>query len=190
MSEDNDKDQIVRSAPQGLSKRSAGLVRRGLQDLAVSAPKDRKRILVADDQEAINELMGELLKAAGYEVRQTIHPSEVVAIAKEFRPQVALISLIAPEIDGLELSLELSKRFPEIKIVLSCESVEEGILQYLLDKGVTCDTFEAPFEREDLLEMMKTWANGLDVFLGCFLVGSSRVDLQACKLEYSIVSPK
>jgi len=28
------------------------------------------------------------------------------------------------------------------------------------------------------------------VFLGCFLVGSSRVDLQACKLEYSIVSPK
>ena len=34
--------------------------------------------------------------------------------------------------------------------------------------------------------------NGLQryVFLGCFLVGSSRVDLQACKLEYSIVSPK
>ena len=30
----------------------------------------------------------------------------------------------------------------------------------------------------------------LGVFLGCFLVGSSRVDLQACKLEYSIVSPK
>jgi len=31
---------------------------------------------------------------------------------------------------------------------------------------------------------------GYQVFLGCFLVGSSRVDLQACKLEYSIVSPK
>ena len=31
---------------------------------------------------------------------------------------------------------------------------------------------------------------GDGVFLGCFLVGSSRVDLQACKLEYSIVSPK
>ena len=29
-----------------------------------------------------------------------------------------------------------------------------------------------------------------ELFLGCFLVGSSRVDLQACKLEYSIVSPK
>jgi len=37
-------------------------------------------------------------------------------------------------------------------------------------------------------EVLKSSAN--KVFLGCFLVGSSRVDLQACKLEYSIVSPK
>ena len=29
-----------------------------------------------------------------------------------------------------------------------------------------------------------------DARLGEFVVGSSRVDLQACKLEYSIVSPK
>jgi len=38
----------------------------------------------------------------------------------------------------------------------------------------------------------KVFPEGGDVkvFLGCFLVGSSRVDLQACKLEYSIVSPK
>ncbi len=162
MSEDSHKDQIVRSTTDGLSKRSSGLVRRGLQDLAVSVPNDRKRILVADDQEAINEVMGAILKAAGYEVRQTTHPSEVVAIVDEFKPQVALISLVAPEIDGVELSLRLSKRFPQLKIVLTCEIVEEGILQHLLDNGVACDAFEAPFEREDLLEMMKTWAKGFD----------------------------
>jgi len=41
-------------------------------------------------------------------------------------------------------------------------------------------------------KMSKSYGNAvvLAVFLGCFLVGSSRVDLQACKLEYSIVSPK
>jgi len=39
-------------------------------------------------------------------------------------------------------------------------------------------------------ELVGTDANRYGVFLGCFLVGSSRVDLQACKLEYSIVSPK
>jgi len=48
----------------------------------------------------------------------------------------------------------------------------------------------------ELLELTQIYVKrGLDedlarVFLGCFLVGSSRVDLQACKLEYSIVSPK
>jgi len=39
-----------------------------------------------------------------------------------------------------------------------------------------------------MLETGARWSRA--VFLGCFLVGSSRVDLQACKLEYSIVSPK
>ena len=33
-------------------------------------------------------------------------------------------------------------------------------------------------------------ADALAAFVAAFAVGSSRVDLQACKLEYSIVSPK
>jgi len=50
-----------------------------------------------------------------------------------------------------------------------------------------------PEEREFLDFLLKPSGLTFDefkVFLGCFLVGSSRVDLQACKLEYSIVSPK
>jgi len=48
---------------------------------------------------------------------------------------------------------------------------------------------------EEAIEILKGLKPKLEdfhkvVFLGCFLVGSSRVDLQACKLEYSIVSPK
>jgi len=46
------------------------------------------------------------------------------------------------------------------------------------EKQLAYGQFETPVDVADL------------VFLGCFLVGSSRVDLQACKLEYSIVSPK
>jgi len=41
----------------------------------------------------------------------------------------------------------------------------------------------------DVFLLCGDWSRAV-VFLGCFLVGSSRVDLQACKLEYSIVSPK
>lgn len=162
MNEGNDKNRIVRSAPNSLATRSVGLVRRGLQDLAVLAPKVGKRILVADDQEAINEVIAEILTSAGYEVRTTTHPSEVAALVADFRPEVALIGLIAPEIDGVKLSQELAARFPNLKIILTGEEVEEGILRYLLDKGVACDTLDLPFEPKDMLDMMNTWVSGSD----------------------------
>lgn len=162
MNEGNDKNGIVPSTPNSLATRSVGLVRRGLQDLPVLTPKVGKRILVADDQEAINEVIAEILTSAGYEVRTTTHPSEVAALVADFRAEVALIGLIAPEIDGVKLSQELTARFPNLKVVLTGEEVEERILRYLLDRGVACDTLDTPFEREDLLELMSTWVSGSD----------------------------
>jgi len=160
VNEGNDENEIVPSTPNGLTTRSVGLVRRGLQDLALS--KVTKRVLVADDEEAINEVLTEILSSAGYEVRSTRHPSEVMAVVEAFRPQVALIGLIAPEIDGVKLSEQLSARFPDLKIVLTGETAEEGIFRHLLNKGIACDTLDLPCERNDILDMMKTWVSGSD----------------------------
>jgi CheY-like chemotaxis protein len=140
MREGDDKDKIVPSTQDSLSLRVAGLVRRGLRDLAAAPLKVGKRILVADDEEAINEVLTEILSSAGYELRATRHPSEVIAVVEAFRPQVALIGLIAPEIDGVKLSEQLSARFPGLKIVLTGETVGEGIFRHLLDRGIACDT--------------------------------------------------
>lgn len=168
MSEANDKNKIVPSTPNSLSTRSVGLVRRGLQDL--TAPKLGKRILVAvgkhildgDDQEAINEVVGEILSSAGYEVKTTTHPSEVVALAAEFRPHVVLVGLVAQEIDGVTLSEQLAAGFPDLKIVLTGKEVWEWAFRLLLHKGIMCDALECPFESKDLLGMINTWASGSD----------------------------
>ncbi len=161
MSESDAKDEIVACGPQSLLKRNTGIVRRGLQDLTALEVRTRNRIIVADHNEPVNEFVGEALRAAGYEVRTTEHPSEVMALADSFQPEVAIIALIAPEIDGVKLSEQLSARFPRLKIVL-LRDVEEGILQHLLDKGINCDILETPFERHELLDMMTTWMRGSD----------------------------
>ena len=162
MDERNDMDQIVPSAPNSIATRRVGLVRRGLDHLAVLAPKRGKRILVADDEEAINQILAEILIAAGYEVRTTTHPSQVLDLVAAFEPQVALIGLVMPEIDGVKLSENLSVRFPKVKVILTDYCIEEEILQGVLEKGISCDVLDTPFEREDLLEMMQTWVSGLD----------------------------
>ena len=68
----------------------------------------------------------------------------------------------------------------DIGEVRSCKGIAEGIenSNYLMH------TDQAAF----ILTLYEKRVDPED--LPFFLVGSSRVDLQACKLEYSIVSPK
>jgi CheY-like chemotaxis protein len=118
--------------------------------------KVHKRVLVADHNEPVNHVIGAMLRSAGYEVRTTTRASEVVAITSEFKPSVVIIALVGPEIDGIKLSDQLNSHFPGIKILLLRE-VSVEILRYLLGKGIACEALQVPFEREQLLEIMKAW---------------------------------
>jgi len=66
--------------------------------------------------------------------------------------------------------------------VLTLDSVQCAACGYMMESIAALP--------KDVQEMIEYSEWSIKVFLGCFLVGSSRVDLQACKLEYSIVSPK
>ncbi len=126
-----------------------------------STGRNRKRILVADSNEPINEVIREFLTLAGYEVRTITHRSEVITIAEEFRPDVAIVALIAPEIDGIKLSEQLHDLFPLLKIVLLGD-VPDAALQYLFERNIACDTLEMPFDRQELISMAQAWTTGED----------------------------
>ena len=118
-----------------------------------------KRILLATHQEAINEVVGKLLTSAGYEVKMTLHPSEVVAIVESFRPEVVFTELIMPEVDGIKLGEKLAHRFPGLKIVFIDES-DESIVRHLLDRGVFCEFLKPPFEKQDLFDLVSNLTQG------------------------------
>lgn len=104
MSQSNDRDQIVPTARQGLSKHSSSLVRRGLDQL--SKPKKSKgRVLVIADEELILEVTQRLLTEAEYEVRCARKPLEVIGFAKSFQPDLALVGpscLLSKSFDSAE----------------------------------------------------------------------------------------
>jgi CheY-like chemotaxis protein len=61
-----------------------------------------KRVLVADDNEDSAETLGLLLQALGHEVR-TVHDGQrAVEEAETFRPDVALLDIGMPGLDGYE----------------------------------------------------------------------------------------
>jgi PleD family two-component response regulator len=155
VSEDKNNEQIVQRDSRALSKHRTGLVRRGLQDLPTLAVGRRKRILISHE-EAVNEAAERILSSAGYEVKATTHASEVLALVAAFRPDLVLIQLVAPEIDGYRLSEQLATHFPKLKIVI----VGPLYGEHVLDRGVVCDALDAPFSENELLDVIKTWVTG------------------------------
>jgi len=67
-------------------------------------------ILIADDHDDNRELLLLLLSGAGYEVREAKDGSECLAIARDQRPDLILMDLSMPGLDGWEVFRELKNR--------------------------------------------------------------------------------
>jgi PAS domain S-box-containing protein len=72
-----------------------------------SRPRPGLRVLVVDDNEDATEMISELLKLRGYDVRVAGDGMQALAVARGFAPQVAVLDLGLPLIDGYELAASL-----------------------------------------------------------------------------------
>jgi PAS domain S-box-containing protein len=74
---------------------------------APSANKSYARILVVDDNEDAAEVLASCLEALGYEVRTARDAPVAMMAVKEFSPNIALIDIGLPVMDGYELARRL-----------------------------------------------------------------------------------
>jgi PAS domain S-box-containing protein len=70
-------------------------------------PRELRRILLVDDNEDALVLLGDALSAAGHEVRIALDPDAALEIARTFRPEVAVLDIGLPMMDGYELASRL-----------------------------------------------------------------------------------
>ncbi|MEP6719742.1 MAG: response regulator [bacterium] len=109
-------------------------------------------ILIADDHDDNRELMQILLSAAGYEVREARNGGECLAIAREHLPDLIVMDLSMPGLDGWGVFRELraDQRTLEIPCMVVTAHAD-------LDRGAALELgFSAyvskPFSSETLLE--------------------------------------
>jgi CheY-like chemotaxis protein len=84
-----------------------------------SAPESRAglRILVVDDHVDSADIIAEALEIHAHEVRVAYDPLSAIAIAVEFRPQVAILDVNLPTMDGYELGAALREELVECRFI-------------------------------------------------------------------------
>jgi len=76
-------------------------------------------VLIIDDEPNIRRMVGALLGAEGYEVRDAADGAAGLARAAEAEPDIVLLDLMMPgELDGMAVLGRLRERFPELPIVM------------------------------------------------------------------------
>jgi len=97
------------------------------------------RLLLAEDQVMIREALAALLSFEGeFEVvAQVGRGDEVVRAAETTRPDVAVLDIEMPGLDGLTAAAELSKRLPQTKIVILTTFGRPGFLRRAMESGVS-----------------------------------------------------
>lgn len=86
--------------------------------------KRRYKILVVDDEEDLRELVMEVLEDRGLEVYGASHGEEAIEKAKKIRPDLILLDVMMPGIDGWEVCRRI-KDDPETRgIIVSMLTVK------------------------------------------------------------------
>ena len=70
-------------------------------------PMSKEKILLVDDEPDIIEFLGYNLTKEGYDVTTSTSGKEAVALAKKIKPDLILLDVMMPEMDGIETCQEI-----------------------------------------------------------------------------------
>lgn len=108
------------------------------------------RVLVVDDEEKIRSILSTVLSDAGYEVATAADGFEALEKSASFRPQVVIVDLQMPRLDGIETINKIREVFPDIlSIVLTAHGSIATAVRAI--RNGAYDYLTKPYDNEQLL---------------------------------------
>jgi len=98
-----------------------------------------KKILIAEDRPSSRELIRTVLEGCGYAVSEASDGRQAVEVAKRENPDLLIVDLQMPALDGLGVLAELRRdeRFADVPIVALTASAMHGDRERALEAGFT-----------------------------------------------------
>ena len=116
--------------------------------------EDEARILVVDDEPSISDLLVTGLRFVGFDVRSAATGVDALAIASDFRPEIVVLDVMLPDVDGFEVCRQLRADGRRVGVVFltARDATEDKV------KGLTIggdDYVTKPFSLEEVVARVR-----------------------------------
>ncbi|KPJ21887.1 response regulator YycF [Streptococcus phocae subsp. phocae] len=112
-----------------------------------------KKILIVDDEKPISDIIKFNLTKEGYDIVRAFDGREAVAVFEEHKPDLIILDLMLPELDGLEVAKEIRKSSHVPIIMLSAKDSE---FDKVIGLEIGADDYVTkPFSNRELLARVK-----------------------------------
>ena len=113
----------------------------------------KTKILVIDDEKSIIELVSAYLKDEGYQIYTAMDGPSGLRAARAFKPDLIVLDIMLPGMDGIELLVQLSRESNEDVIMLTAKTEETD---KIIGLSVGADDYlTKPFSPRELVARIK-----------------------------------
>jgi DNA-binding NarL/FixJ family response regulator len=96
------------------------------------------RLMLADDHRMLREGLSRSMREQGFDiVGEASDGAEAVSMAMHVRPDVILMDVTMPEIDGVEACRQVRSQLPQTKVVMLTMHADQGVLTSAIRAGAT-----------------------------------------------------
>jgi DNA-binding NarL/FixJ family response regulator len=119
------------------------------------------RVLIADDHRLMVEGTKQALeRAGGFEVvGEAVNGVQVLPLVRRLKPELVLLDLRMPQMDGLTCLAKIRKEFPDVKVAILSVSQDPELIQTALKRGASAYIVKS-IDPEDLAAALRQALDG------------------------------
>jgi DNA-binding NarL/FixJ family response regulator len=116
-----------------------------------------KKILIAEDEEILRAAYKQILTQEGFKVFEAANGKEALKCLKKDKPDLILLDILMPEMDGLDFLKEASivKEYPKTKVIAFSNLSDQHKLEAMIKLGVSKNILKSSLSPRQLADSVR-----------------------------------
>jgi DNA-binding NtrC family response regulator len=120
----------------------------------MSGSQQKKRVLIVDDERVIADSLAIIFANEGYDARAVYSAEQALQLFSEWVPNLAILDVRLPGMNGIELAIQLKEKYPECKVALFAgQAATADLAGSARQSGHSLDILENPIHPTALLAL-------------------------------------